>query len=405
LKNLLAALLGFFLVFGIIGKCYADLTCSESCVYTTIGYNAPQVWNQIAYNVSGFDKTCDLLSAVSPTANISQTYYVVAIAKFYRLSTGSWFPFSSRTALIITSSALSSLLSSADLAVLNNGQIVSPPVGAACPAPDCVAGTESGDYSIPGKDLSFNYCFNDCSLDSSAVGYDSVANVTFFHGSLNGQPCSGGVSSTPVIPAPPVVPTCPDGQIWSPSDSACVPISSGTGSAAPSTATTFPDSTPTYAPGETGYGTPTLPGAPSPVTGPQTTISGERATTTTTVNPDGSVTEETQKEETETPLDAPDGQFESYGKPSKTINFQNFNASLNGFAQGGPVRLFSDIIGVVQSLVATPAAPVFRLPVYNSEFIVDLSIFDPIALICRVGLSILALVSLAFFILKQWRAG
>lgn len=406
MKNFLFFILGFSLVFGFVGKSYATVECRVWVTEQNPGSYSSSAW----YGKVALSSTVDW--GYTGTAVYSGTVTIAnGGARLWYKSGSSWGSLN-----VVDGVPYSRMLNSEYLAlpaqinatVVPYGSDPSTMWGGACPPPpppECPAGENAGWYSVPGKDLSFGYCLGSCALDSSSVAYNSTANVTIFHGSLNGEQCSSGASASPYVPPAAPVPQCPDGQIWSPSANACVPISSGTGTAPKSTDTTNPDGTPTYNPGDTGYGTPASVPAPGAVTGPQTTTSGERVTTITTINPDGSVTEEKIKEETENPLQAPDGQTDSYNKPSKTINFQNFNNALNSFAQGGPVRLFSDMIHVVQSLVATPSAPIYRFLFAGNYFVLDLTPFEPVAAVSRFMLSLLALVALGFFLLKQWRAG
>lgn len=409
MKNFLAFIFGFFLIFGLLGRSFAS---EPTCVFRS-ALPAPVALSTYTSNAGyvniGFG-VLDLTNstAISPVYNSSSVYfYPYGLNSFWltfwdgltwkrKYFSSDWGRYTSD--FLSAFEGLPYVVEPVNYATLY-------PNGVGCPGV-CTPGSNPGYYTVPGKDFTFNYCLDSCALESSGVLYDSVNNLTFFHGSLSGSPCPpNGIASSPKTTPSPTVPQCPDGQIWSPSAGACVPISSGTGTAPISTDTTYPDSTPTYNPGDTGYGTPAIVAPPAAVTGPQTTTTGIRETTTTTINPDGSVTEETTKDETGEPLQAPDGQSESYNKPAKSINFQNFNNALNGFAQGGPVRFFSDMTQVFQSIVATPAAPIFRLPLPGHTMVVDLSVFDPVAQISRIMLSIFALVALGFFLLKQWRAG
>ncbi|MBT1074455.1 hypothetical protein [Geobacter grbiciae] len=88
----------------------------------------------------------------------------------------------------------------------------------------------------------------------------------------------------------------------------------------------------------------------------------------------------------------------------KTFDWSKLSQLKGALANAWPFSLLSGVVDKLSVLVREPQAPVFDLPIYGANTLrVDLSIFDPVAAVCRWAIGLLLSVGCVWYLVEFWR--
>lgn len=93
------------------------------------------------------------------------------------------------------------------------------------------------------------------------------------------------------------------------------------------------------------------------------------------------------------------------GEPGEVpdLNFGRFQELKGALSSTYPFSLISMLPDLLSPFSRSPSAPVIHLPVYGNDLVVDLSIFDPVAAVCRWCLGVLATAGVVYYVVHFWR--
>lgn len=85
------------------------------------------------------------------------------------------------------------------------------------------------------------------------------------------------------------------------------------------------------------------------------------------------------------------------------LNFSRFQELKGALSTTYPFSLIGMLPDLLSPFVSSPSAPVIHLPVYGNDLVVDLSIFDPVAAVCRWCVGLLSSAGVVYYIVHFWR--
>lgn len=85
------------------------------------------------------------------------------------------------------------------------------------------------------------------------------------------------------------------------------------------------------------------------------------------------------------------------------LDFSRFAELKGALSSTYPFSLISTLPDLLSPFNRPPSAPVIHLPVYGNDMVVDLSIFDPVAAVCRWCLGVLATAGVVFYVVHFYR--
>lgn len=85
------------------------------------------------------------------------------------------------------------------------------------------------------------------------------------------------------------------------------------------------------------------------------------------------------------------------------LDFSRFQDLKGALSSTYPFSLIGTLPDLLSPFVSSPSAPVIHLPVYGNDLVVDLSVFDPVAAVCRWCVGLLATAGVVYYIVHFWR--
>lgn len=85
------------------------------------------------------------------------------------------------------------------------------------------------------------------------------------------------------------------------------------------------------------------------------------------------------------------------------LDFSRFQDLKGALSSTYPFSLIGSLPDLLSPFSRSPVAPVIHLPVYGNDLVVDLSMFDPVAAVCRWCIGLLATAGVVYYIVHFWR--
>lgn len=87
----------------------------------------------------------------------------------------------------------------------------------------------------------------------------------------------------------------------------------------------------------------------------------------------------------------------------KQFDWSGLTRLRGALSSAWPFSLLSALPDKLSVLVRAPTAPVFHLPIYGNDLVVDLSVFNPVAAVCRWAIGLLLSVGCVYYLVEFWR--